>query len=90
MYRSSNVPPESVELTIREDGSFHIESRERIGASHGRGKIVIRDGRLILQGEDASRGVGTLHASSEGSRVLYIEATLSDNSMVSAQLSPTR
>jgi hypothetical protein len=88
----ADATPHEVELTIREDGTYHLELHETIAAAgHGRGKIVIREGRLIMQGEgDSSHGVGTLHMGSDGRRALSIEATLSDNSLVSAQLTPRR
>ena len=90
VYSSRDVKPESVELVIQEDGSYHIESREIHGASHGRGKIMLREGRLILQGEDSSRGIATLHTSSDGHRFLNVEATTSDNRMLSVELTPSR
>src|SRR5206468_4844654 len=51
VYRSS-FEPDYVALTIREDGSYDVETRRHtIGGSHGKGKILIRAGRLILAGE---------------------------------------
>ena len=51
--------PDYVELTIREDGSYDLVSRQPIGESRGRGKIVLSGGRLIIEGE-RGRGVGML------------------------------
>ncbi len=88
VYRSGSEP-DYVTLTIREDGSYDVGSRQTIGASRGKGQIVIREGRLILQGEKG-HGVGTLLSSSGGDRVMRIEATLSDNSLLTAELGPSR
>ena len=77
--------PDNVELTIREDGSYDLVSRQAIGGSRGRGKIVLSGGRQILEGE-RGRGVGTLMRNQAGGLVMNIDATLSDNSTLSARL----
>ncbi|MGH7306178.1 MAG: hypothetical protein ACRELZ_23080 [Candidatus Rokuibacteriota bacterium] len=87
---SSGGQPERVELTIREDGSYDLVSRQTVGASRGKGKVVASEGRLHFQGEKG-RGVGTVLQSPGGAdRLMNIEATLSDNSILSAELSPSR
>jgi hypothetical protein len=79
-----------VELTIGEDGSYDVVlSLRPIGESRGKGKVVVRDGRLLFEGQKG-RGVGTLLTNPVGDRVMNIEATLSDNSTLSAKLSPSR
>jgi hypothetical protein len=89
VYRSS-FEPDYVALMIREDGSYDVESRRQtIGGSHGKGKVVISEGRLILEGEKG-RGVGTLLRNPAGDRFMNIDATLSDNSTVTAELSLSR
>jgi len=88
VYESSSEP-DYITLTIQEDGSYEVVSRKMLGASRGKGQIVIRDGRLILQGQKG-RGVGTLLSSADGARVMRIEATLSDNSILTAELGPSR
>jgi len=85
----SGSEPDNVTLTIREDGSYDVVSREPIGASRGKGQIVISDGRLIMQGEKG-RGVGTLLRSANGGLTMNIQATLSDNSILTAELWPSR
>jgi len=85
----SGSEPDNVTLTIREDGSYDVVSREPIGASRGKGQIVISDGRLIMQGEKG-RGVGTLLRSANGGLSMNIQATLSDNSILTAELWPSR
>ena len=77
--------PDYVELTIREDGSYDLVSRQAIGESRGRGKIVLSGGRLIMEGE-RGRGVVTLMRNQAGDLVMNIDATLSDNSTLSAKL----
>ena len=88
VYQSGSGP-DHVTLTIREDGSYDVESRQTIGASRGKGQIVVKDGRLIMQGEKG-RGVGTLLSSRGGDRVMRIEATLSDHRILTAELGPSR
>src|SRR5215475_15757399 len=50
VYRSG-FEPDYVTMTIQEDGSFDVVSAQRSGSSRGRGKIVVRDGRLLFEGE---------------------------------------
>ena len=85
----SGSEPDQITLTIQEDGSYEVVSRQPIGTSRGKGQIVIREGRLILQGQ-RGRGVGTLLSSGDGARVMRIEATLSDNRILTAELGPSR
>ena len=85
----SGSEPDYITLTIQEDGSYEVVSRQPIGTSRGKGQIVIREGRLILQGQ-RGRGVGTLLSSGDGARVMRIEATLSDNRILTAELGPSR
>jgi hypothetical protein len=61
----------------REDGSYDLVSRQAIGESRGRGKIVLSGERLIMEGE-RGRGVGTLMRNQAGDLVMNIDATLSD------------
>jgi hypothetical protein len=88
VYQSGSEP-DYVTLTIREDGTYDIVSRQTIGASRGKGQIVIGEGRLIIEGEKG-RGAGTVLSSPNGDRVMNIEATLSDNSVLTAELWPSR
>ena len=85
----SGSEPDYITLTIQEDGSYEVVSRQTIGASRGKGQIVIKEGRLFLQGQKG-RGVGTLLSNAGGDRVMRIEATLSDNSILTAELGPSR
>jgi hypothetical protein len=87
VYRSS-FEPAYVALTIREDGSYDVEFRQTFG-SHGKGTIVISEGRLILEGEKG-HGMGTLLTNPAGDRFMNIEAVLSDNTTLTAKLSLSR
>jgi hypothetical protein len=88
IYRNS-VEADYIEMTIRDDGSYDLVSRRTVGGSRGRGKLMVKDGGLILQG-DKGHGVATLTSSSAGDRILNVEATLSDNSLLTAKLSPAK
>ena len=87
VYESGSEPG-YVALTIEEDGSYHVEFRQALGPTRGKGTIVISGGRLIFQGENG-RGVGTVLRSPNGDRVMDVQATLSDNSVLTAKLSPS-
>jgi hypothetical protein len=87
VYRSGSEP-EQVVLTIREDGSYDVVSAQPLGTSRGRGKMVVSDGRLRIEGEKG-RGVATLLKNPAGDLVMNIEATLSDNSTLTAKLWPS-
>jgi hypothetical protein len=50
---------------------------------------VIRDGRLIIEGEKG-HGVGTLLRNPGGDLVMNVDAVLSDNSTLTAKLWPSR
>jgi len=87
LYTKSESEPSYVTLTIREDGSYDVlYTQEPIGTSRGRGKIVVREGRLIIEGERA-RGVGRVLRDSAGNLTMEVDGTLSDNSTLSAKLS---
>jgi len=87
MYRKSEFEREQMTLTIREDGSYDVVSaQEPIGVSRGRGKIVISEGRLVFEGQ-TGRGVGRVLRDPAGNLVMEVDATLSDNSTLSAKLS---
>jgi hypothetical protein len=80
---------DDVTLTIRDDGSYDVLSKRGIGVSSGKGHIVIRDGRLAIEGE-RGRGVGTVLRNRAGDVVMKVDMTLSDNRNLSAELWRTR
>jgi len=87
VYTVSESEPDYVTLTIREDGSYDVVSaQEPVGTSRGRGKIVISEGRLIIEGEKG-RGAGRVLRDSGGNLTMEIDAIMSDNSTLSAKLS---
>ena len=88
VYRSS-FAPDSVTLTIHDDGSFEVVSVLPAGTSTGTGKIVVSEGRLIVEGK-RGRGTGTLQRNPAGDLVLNVEMTLNDNSTLTAKLWPNR
>jgi hypothetical protein len=88
IYRSG-FEPDHVALTIREDGTYDVVSTRPIGTSRGKGLVVVSEGRLLFEGE-RGRGVGTLLRSRGGDLVMKVDATLSDNSTLSAELVPSR
>jgi hypothetical protein len=85
----SNSTPESIALTIGDDGVYDVVvSLQPVGESRSRGQVTVRDGRLLFEGP-RGRGMGTLLANSAGDRIMNIEATLSDNTILSARLAPS-
>jgi hypothetical protein len=88
VYRSG-YEPDYVTLTIREDGTYDVVSAERFGSSRGAGKIVLNDGRLIVEGQRA-HGTATLLKNPGGDLVMNVEGTFSDNSTLTAKLWPSR
>ncbi len=88
VYRSG-FEPDSVTLTIHDDGSFDVVSVLPVGTSTGTGKIVVSDGRLFVEGK-RGRGTGTLLRNPAGDLVLNVEMTLNDNSILTAKLWPSR
>jgi hypothetical protein len=87
VHWNGSFDPERVELTIREDGSYDIVVWQPVGTSRGKGTMAVDKGRLATQGEKG-RGMVTLLTNRRGDRFLSIEATLADNRILSADLSP--
>lgn len=51
---SSSSREDWVELAIKEDGTYEFGSFRQVGALHGKGKLMLRDGKLYGQGERGS------------------------------------
>ena len=89
----SGISPNYLTLTIHDDGTYDVVAASPVGTSQpigitrGHGKIAIKDGRLLFEGEKG-RGTGTLLRNPGGDLVMNIDATLSDNSTVTAKLFP--
>ena len=88
VYRSG-FEPESVALAIHDDGSYEVVLTGSSGTSRGRGKILVSDGRLLVEGEKG-RGAGTLLRSPAGDLVMNVDMILNDNSTLTAKLWPGR
>jgi hypothetical protein len=84
VYRSG-FEPDSVALTIHDDGSYDVVSVGPGGTSSGRGRIVVSDRRLLVEGE-RGRGAGTLLRGPDGDLVLNIDMILNDNTTLTAKL----
>jgi hypothetical protein len=80
---------DDVTLTIRDDGSYVVVSKRALGVSSGTGRMVISDGRLVIDGE-RGRGVGTVLRNPAGDVLMKVDMTLSDNRNLSAELWRTR
>ena len=87
VYQSSQFSADYITLTIREDGSYDlVTTRQPIGTSRSKGKVtIISEGRLLFEGP-RGRGVGRLQRNPDGSLLILVDGTLSDNSTLSAQL----
>jgi|SRR5262245_57782709 len=77
-----------VEMTIRDDGTYDVMTRRTMGTFNGKGKITVRGGQLVMQG-DHGTGVATLLAR-DSERVLKVDATFQTSVKVSANLRPAR
>jgi hypothetical protein len=86
VYRSG-FEPESVALTIHDDGSYDVVSAGPNGTSHGSGRILVSHGRLAVEDENG-RGAGTLLRGRAGDLVLNVDMILNDNSNLTAKLWP--
>jgi hypothetical protein len=91
VYPNSELDPYRVTLTIRDDGTYDVVSapRQTLGTSRGKGTIVIRDGRLILEGQ-RGRGVARVLKDRDDNLRMIVDATLSDNSTLTVYLSPLK
>jgi hypothetical protein len=94
IYRSG-ISPDYATLTIHDDGTYEVVLAEPVGTSQpigitrGHGKIAIKDGRLLFEGVNG-HGVGTLLKNPGGDLVMNVDATLGDNSTLTAKLFPSR
>jgi hypothetical protein len=80
---------DDVSLTIRDDGSYDVVSKRNLGVTSGKGRIVISDGSLVIEGE-GGRGTGRVVRNRAGDVLMKVEMTLADNSNLSAELWRTR
>ena len=78
---------QSVEVHVLPDGTYRATSARTIGMLDARGTVAVKDGRLVMQGEQGARGQGTLF-SRDGETLLMIDMTRPDGARVSARLRP--
>jgi hypothetical protein len=76
---------DDVTLTIRDDGSYDVVSKTNLAVTSGKGRVAVRDGRLVIEGE-RGRGSGRVVRNPAGDLLMKVEMTLSDNSNLSAEL----
>ena len=76
---------DDVSLTVAEDGAYHVVSKVGLDVTTGNGRILVSDGRLVIEG-DRGRGTGTVLRSPAGDIYIELEMTLSDNRNISAEL----
>ena len=74
-----------ITLTIRDDGSYEVVSKRSLGVSSGRGRVVIRDGRLVIE-DERGRGAAMVLRNPAGHLLIKVDMTLSDNRNLSAEL----
>jgi hypothetical protein len=78
-----------VEVRVLPDGTYEATSARTIGMFDARGTVAVKDGHLVMQGEQGARGQGTL-VSRDGETVLMVDMTRPDGGRVSARLRPQR
>ena len=76
-----------VEVQVLPDGTYRATSARTIGMFDARGTVAVKDGRLVMQGEQGARGQGTL-VTRDGETVLMVDMTRPDGARVSARLRP--
>jgi hypothetical protein len=84
VYRSG-FESESVALVIHDDGLYEVVLVGSSGTTVGGGKILVSDGRLLVEGAKG-RGAGTLLRNRAGDLVLNVDMILNDNSTLTAKL----
>jgi hypothetical protein len=78
-----------LEVTVLEDGTYRATSSRTIGVMDAQGTITLRDGRLVLQGQNGARGTATLF-SREGESTLLVDMTGTNQNRTTARLRPQR
>ena len=78
-----------VDVVIKDDATYEAKAFRTVGVFQGRGTIEVKDGTLLLRGQQGATGTAQLFAV-DGRQVLEIDATTSDGRRVSARLSPKR
>jgi len=61
-----------IEVTLHDDGSYEATSARTVGVMDRRGRVQVRDGRLVIEGSDGATGTATLY-STGGQRTLLVQ-----------------
>jgi len=86
--RDATRQEDFVRLTINDDGTYEVSSVREIGVLQGKGKAVVQNGKLVIEGE---RGIGvyTLYERA-GSKYLKGQAKTKDGDTFSGELKPAK
>ena len=76
-----------IDVVIRADGTYEAKAYRTIGVFQGRGTVEIRDGSLILRGQQGATGTGQLFPA-DATRELAHPAPAAHGRRVTARLSP--
>ncbi len=79
----------AVQFPAQPEGGARAGNRDACTQIGEEPKIVVSDGRLLVDGR-RGRGAGTLLRNSAGDLVLNIDMTLDDNSTLTTKLWPSR
>src|SRR5215470_9781173 len=78
-----------IEVTIANDGTYRAASARTIGVMDARGTVSVSDGKLTIQGERGSKGVGTLFTQTgQPPRLLQVNGTTGDGRPYIVRLRP--
>ena len=78
-----------IEVTIANDGTYRAASARTIGVMDARGTVSVSDGKLTIQGERGSKGVGTLFTQTgQPPRLLQVNGTTGDGRPFIVRLRP--
>jgi hypothetical protein len=76
-----------IEVTLRDDGTYEATSARTIGFMDARGRVQVRDGRLLIEGANGARGTATLYDGG-GQRTLVVQMTAAKGGNMTARLRP--
>ena len=88
LARDTSSREDWVRVTIEEDGTYDFSSSRTIGVLTGKGKLSVKDGKLVGEGPRGTT-VYTLYDRG-GKQVLIVDARLHDGATYSAVLSRAR
>jgi hypothetical protein len=78
-----------IEVTIANDGTYRAAAARTIGIMDARGTVSVSDGKLMIQGERGSKGVGTLFTQTgQPPRLLQVNGATGDGRPYIVRLRP--